>query len=552
VTFQPGSGILLNMNDATRKDHLLTTLEHGDIELELEVMIPKGSNSGIYLQGRYEVQLLDSWGVLNPSFSDIGGIYRNWETEAGKIYRGKAPITNAAKAPGLWQKMRISFRAPRFDKTGKKIANARFVAVDLNGVRIHSDLEVPLPTGGPIENNEVETGPLMIQGDHGPVAFRNIKYKMLKELTVALTDINYKVWEGEFKVISDFANTEPVSTGKSNELSAEVVNRENGYAALHTGTLQIPEDGDYEFSFMLTGGGKVTIDNTVLIDVQRGDAWLWETKTIPLKAGNHSFEIFNYKTASWMPPRLAWFASSSESERKSLHAFNSFPPDDNPRGPILVNATSAPRMLRAFVDFEGDRARRLTHTIGVGLPSRINFIYDLNSGNLVCVWRGDFVDATPMWEDRGDGSFRPRGAPQFLFMGQPLSVLSSDNEAFPITGSSGEFRSRGYVVNDTTQLPVFKYQYKGYEVEDRISPADNSRAISHTIKLKQTPTEKLYYKIAEGSTIVALTEGSYAVNDKQYYIKVDGNQKPVVRTVNGKQELVVQLNTNSFQYSIIW
>ena len=84
VTFKQGQGVLLNMNDETKKDHLVSTFEHGDIELELEVMIPKGSNSGIYLQGRYEIQLLDSWGVLDAKYSDIGGIYRNWEKEPAK------------------------------------------------------------------------------------------------------------------------------------------------------------------------------------------------------------------------------------------------------------------------------------------------------------------------------------------------------------------------------------------------------------------------------------------------------------------------------------
>ena len=115
VTSSPGSGFLLNLNDNTKKDHLVSLFEHGDIELEFEVMLPKGSNSGVYLQGRYEVQLLDSWGVKNPSFSDIGGIYRNWEKEEGKIYMGKAPLSNPAKAPGLWQKFKIAFKAPRFN-----------------------------------------------------------------------------------------------------------------------------------------------------------------------------------------------------------------------------------------------------------------------------------------------------------------------------------------------------------------------------------------------------------------------------------------------------
>src|ERR1041385_7094835 len=84
VSFVAGKGILLNMNDDKKKDNLVSAFEHGDIELELEVMMPKGSNSGIYLQGRYEVQLLDSWGVKDAKYSDIGGIYRNWENEPGK------------------------------------------------------------------------------------------------------------------------------------------------------------------------------------------------------------------------------------------------------------------------------------------------------------------------------------------------------------------------------------------------------------------------------------------------------------------------------------
>lgn len=77
VRVKPGTGVLINQNDDSLRDQLLTRLEHGDIILDLEVMLPKGSNSGIYLQGRYEVQLLDSWGVQQPTYGDIGGIYRN-------------------------------------------------------------------------------------------------------------------------------------------------------------------------------------------------------------------------------------------------------------------------------------------------------------------------------------------------------------------------------------------------------------------------------------------------------------------------------------------
>jgi len=551
VTFTAGTGVLLNMNDETKKDNLLTAFEHGDIELELEVMLPKGSNSGLYLQGRYEVQLYDSWDVKNPAFSDIGGIYRNWEDEPSKIYMGKAPLSNPAKAPGLWQKMKISFRAPRFDANGKKVANARFVSVELNGVKIHDNVEVPLPTGGPVENNEKPTGPIMIQGDHGPVAFRNIRYKLMKELGVSVSDIAYKTFNGTFGEVDDFATLKPVKAGTSPELTAEVLDDENMYGIIYTGKINVPEDNTYYFDLSYTGGITFSVNNQRLVDEQRPDGGGRQRATVTMKAGSYPFEIANYKTASWMPPRLGLTARTANSYAVVLNAYNSYPPDDDPTSPILIQAGAEPRLLRAFVDFKGDKHQRITHSIGVGDPEKINYVYDLDAGNLACVWRGDFVDATPMWHDRGDGSFRPRGAVQYLFMSQPLAFLTSPNEAFPATGKEGEFRTKGYII-DASGHPIFKYIYQGLEVEDKVSPDDQARSIAHEINIKNRGSKAgLYYKLAEGTSIQKLPNGSYAIDDKQYYIKT-GAAAATVRDVSGKKELVVPVDGSSVQYSIIW
>lgn len=553
VTFQAGKGILLNMNDAVKKDNLITNFEHGDIELELEVMIPKGSNSGIFLQGRYEVQLLDSWGVKNPMFSDIGGIYRNWETAPGKIYMGKAPLTNAAKAPGLWQKMKISFRAPRFDASGNKIANAKFASVELNGVKIHDNIEVPLLTGAPIENNEKPLGPLMIQGDHGPVAFRNIKYTLMKNVSVSLGDIQYKTYAGKFKVVEDFAALSPVATGTLPEISCEAANADNEYALIFKGNLTVPEDANYLFTVAYSGGMRFVVNGQKLIDFQRADGSNTDAGSIALKAGSYPVEIYNFKDVSWIPPRLAVFVKTDHSYPQALHAFNSYPPDDNPVSSIFVNPRHETKLLRAFLDFNGDRKKRLTHTIGVSDPNGIHYVYDMESGNIACVWRGDFVDATPMWHDRGDGSFRPRGAVQYFFINEPLAFLSEPNEAFPSTGSEEHYRAKGYEIDEATGRPTFNYIYQGLEVKDKIYPDDNNRIITHEISLKERGTKQgLYYKIAEGTSIVSLPDGSYAVNDKQYYVKVGASAKPAIREVNGMKELVVPFDTTSLTYSIIW
>ncbi len=552
VTYKDGAGILLNMNDDKKKSNLITIFEHGDIELELELMVPKGSNSGIYLQGRYEVQILDSWGVRNPSFSDIGGIYRNWEDKPGEIYMGKAPLSNPAKAPGLWQKFKIIFQAPRFDASGKKTANAKFVSVELNGIKIHDNLEVPLPTGGPIEKNEVAKSPLMIQGDHGPVAFRNIRYKMLRDVTSTVSDISYKIFHGHYKTLNDFANQKPLLSGTSPELTCEVLDIEDAYAAIYSGKINIPEDGRYEFGLVFTGGAQLMLNGKQLIDRQSPDDWPLEIGKDELKAGTYPFEIFTYKDAGWMPPRLGFYAQAEGAKEVALHAYNSNPPDENPVSSIFLNPTQGPKMLRAFVDFKGDGTRRLTHTIGVGEPSGINYVYDLKSGNLACVWRGNFVDATPMWHDRGDGSFKPMGASEFTFYNQPLAYLKNTNDAFPLLSSEDEYKGKGYEIEEGTGRPVFKYWYRGLEVTSKVTPDAEAKTFTHEITLKERGSEpNLFYKLGEGKSITPMPDGSFAIDDKRYYIKVHGGVT-IVRQTGELLELVASFDSALLTYSIIW
>lgn len=175
---EKGTGILVNL--PSKKQHgtdLLSAREHGDMDLELEYMMAKNSNSGIYLQGRYELQLEDSWAEGRPASGHNGGIYERWDEskpQGQQGYQGYAPRQNVSRAPGLWQKLRLSFQAPRFDAAGKKVENARLLRVELNGVTIHEDVELLGPTRGAL-GEEKATGPLRLQGDHGAVAFRNIK-----------------------------------------------------------------------------------------------------------------------------------------------------------------------------------------------------------------------------------------------------------------------------------------------------------------------------------------------------------------------------------------
>lgn len=177
---KPGKSILYN-GKTGKSTNIVSKVTHSDVEVLVEFMIPKSSNSGIYFMDRYELQILDSYGKSDDalSYGDCGGIYERWddtiEDPKKRGYEGTAPTTNASKAPGAWQQLMIAFRAPRFDETGKKSENARFVKVTHNGVVIHEDVEVTGPTRGGKGGEEASEGRFIIQGDHGPVAIRKFQ-----------------------------------------------------------------------------------------------------------------------------------------------------------------------------------------------------------------------------------------------------------------------------------------------------------------------------------------------------------------------------------------
>ena len=171
LTTTPGEDIFYNGPTGRTKD-LYTEYEHGDCQIHVEFMVPQGSNSGVYVLGRYEIQILDSWGESELKFGTCGGVYCRWIDN--KPVDGVPPRVNASKPPGEWQTYDITFHAPKFDANNNKVSHATFVEVIWNGEIVHENVEVVGCTRGAMLTEEAATGPILLQGDHGPVAFRNV------------------------------------------------------------------------------------------------------------------------------------------------------------------------------------------------------------------------------------------------------------------------------------------------------------------------------------------------------------------------------------------
>ena len=548
-----GNGILANVPDKKSKGaDLYTNFEHADIDLELDYMMALGSNSGIYLQGLYELQLEDSWGVKVPTAAHNGAVYERWDESRPKGqqgFQGYAPRQNVSKAPGLWQNLKIAYQAPRFDANGQKTENAKLLRVELNGVLIHENVVLLGPTRGAMQAEELPKGPLRFQGDHGPVAFRNIKVTHYDKPRPEISNLTYKVYEGRYEDAPKFDELPPEAEGNSVVITSNLRPLPKQFLIRYQGTLKIQEPGEYRFNLNASGGsGYLKIGEQFAVPL---GGWGGKGK-ITLPAGNMPFELVYSKFHDWATPALG-LAVSGPGIRDYLLT-DEIASRGEPVDPILIEANEN-TTLRSFMDIpleQNARGYRITHAINVGSPQQLHYTYDLDHGTLVQAWRGGFLDATPMWHDRGDGSSRPLGAIQQL-ASPVLSVarLAQANTPWLKDTLGSHYKPLGYEL-DANGAPSFLYKAWGASVKDAVRPLPDGKGLRRELQVQQ-PGDGLYVRLAEGSSIEQLDKGMYLVDGKAYYLKIEdaGGAKPQLRSSGGRQELIVPLR-NRLVYSIIF
>ena len=547
-----GKGVLLNTlrhGKYKRTDDLKFNLNHGDIHFMMDFMLPKGANSGIYLQGRYEVQLFDSWGKKALKFGDCGGIYERWDDARGKGnegFEGFAPRQNACKAPGLWQSIEIDFEAPRFDASGKKIKNAVFKKVILNGILIQENIEMSGVTRGSLFSKEGPLGPITIQGDHGPVAFKNIRYETYDKPSAKLSNISYQYYEGKFPepVIGQAV---PLLKGNLAALTQKVIKARNDYLIHYVGDLEIPETDNYSFQTNWTGSGVLKIDGK---EYNSGAHWYTDDvlSTANLAAGKHKFELIHVKDFSWGPKALGVFVKRIGAQIVPLHVRTSLP-DPEPKGLIEVKANSEPVYQRSFTFHQG---KKKTHVIHMGDPSGLSYSYDLKQGALLQTWKGKFLNATQMWLDRGEPqTAEPMGLNVVMDGKFPL-VLSS--QAQPDSVDATKLVYKGYKILHGRPVYMYDWPAASLKVEDHINPNENGTGWLRTINVIGTSAQKSNIEVVVGNSpdVVEINAGLLALQGMRYYVQWAGAPAVILNTQAPGKQVRVPLQGNSFTYQLIW
>lgn len=395
LSASPGDGILVFSPE--RKgggEDLVTASAYGDLELEFNYLLTEGAEATLYLHDVYPITLTGRRETATPTAHSNGA--------AGNY----PPRQEVGRAPGLWQQLHVWFKAPQLDGAGNQTAPARLLRVQLNGVTIHENVQLPAPEGAAGKGK----ASVRVAVEQGAVA--------LKDVTI-------------------------------NELT---------------------ESADRQ--------------------------------------------------------------------------------GQNGADPILV-AAQVNTTLRSFMDIPG--GPRVVHAISVGHPEQVHYTYDLDKGSLFQVWRGGFLDATPMWNNRGNGTSRILGSP--IHFGAPSLTVGrladASHDLWPADTAGTGYKPNGYVT-DAEDLPTFRYRLYDVQVTDAIRPLPQSGGMTRTVTVAGS-TDGLYLRLAVAPAITDQGKGVFLIGDNEWYLKVEetGKGKPFIRKSEAGEELLVPI-TSAIRYSIIF
>lgn len=511
----PGSGVLLGKVGSP----VVTRAVARDLRLQVEFMLSPGAEGYVEVPGGIRILLSDSWQQASPNERTMGQV------------AGQAPTQNAAKSPGLWQQLSLAFDASLPNQPNRWKLDYCL----LNGVRVQQAV-YGVHTQAPREPE-----PIRLAVTKGTIAFRRFTLQQLEnKRPLALQGLRYTLYKDSWDA------TEPTAVerqGPAPAITQEVGQGMREFHVVFEGTIQVEDEGDYTFTTLYTGPTcQLTIGQNKVVVSGGSTSQETHTGTIRLTKGSHPFRL-RYSRFPWRAPALGVRVEKAGVRPYDLHALSSLP-EPAPKPYISVEPSSGQvEMLRSFIQLPGEPAKR-THCLSVGTPEGWHYTFDLNRGAWLMAWRGEFADVTEMWYERGE--------PQLLFAaglmvpvsGQSsVAALASASAAWP---DSSRIRFLGYSL-DSKGHPTCTYALEGGKVFDAVQPV--SGGLQRTVR-GENVASSTHVLAAKASSIKLVEKGLYLIGDA-YYVQLSAKEKPLLRTHQGQQELLLPL-TGTVSYRLFW
>lgn len=549
-----GKGVLFNQPSSENNEQIITNLEHADIELKFEFLLPKGSSSAIYFHSRYELPLIDAWHIASVNRSN----YPKLNSGNIRAVQVREDITDlqldAAFAPGLWQEYHVLFRAPKFDSEGNKIQNAKFEWIRYNGKLVGENIELTGVSESAIAENEVRKASLMFKGDGGSVAYRNIRYKTYSEdQAVNLNNLTYKVFEYNGDRVPDFDTLSVIKEGSTDSLNvAQLSPKEKNYAIQFNGDLDIPVSGEYLFESQISNGGNLYVDDELVLP-NNGDIDDHKVSAIIyLEKGIHDFYM-SYFQIQWGN----YIALSYEGPGMEKRALASRVTSNGGREPeplFVQPASEKAERIGGFLNYNGEKR---THVLSVGNPEKIHYGYDLNRAALLALWKGPFADVTKMWVGRGiEQLLTPLNAAIEDKSGIPIVNLESA-DLFENQKEAKKLIRKHYSVNESGR-PVFEFGYDDVVINDEIFPSDDFVKLNRRIQFSSPePKSNLALRLAQGTSIELISEDRYRI-DGRYYLEIENSESYGISILEKEDQQMLYIpvlngeNSSVISYQYVW
>jgi hypothetical protein len=411
---------------------------------------------------------------------------------------------------------------------------------------VQENVEVTGPTRSAAFADEAPLGPLMIQGDHGAVALRNLRTKRFDTdaTPVQVGNLAYRLY-GTAKDPDPGYEPTPKAEGKLAEITLKEFEKSGRFKIVITGTMTTPRDGAYGFSaeggraFLLTVDGKPAVADG------------GETVPLSLTAGSHAFEL-EYAHNGWGPPVVRLTVEGPGLAPHELSAATPAPDRKaRPRQLLIDPPADRVRVQRSFVPY--DPKKRL-YAINVGTPAGEHYAYDTETGAILRVWRGGFLDTFEMWDGRGENQLAKPVGPALTLPNKPvLALLERTANDWP-DQPDAMWSSQGYRL-EADGLPVFSFKLSSLSATDRIAPAATGHGLTRTLVVTgKTVAWESWVLLAEADRITPQPGGrGYIIGDRTYYLDLPANSavQPVLRTRQGRQQLVVPITASTLGLPVV-